>query len=138
MPPGAVVSVSNSSSGPITNGASSGVRSFGAGIARRADGWLPVHRPGTGPFDPAETITGPLADLRQLTEREGRDPASLGTVLRVYPVAGATVEDCVDTLRRAEQETETDHAFVDLQSIAENVDHALDLAHRILNGARQS
>jgi alkanesulfonate monooxygenase SsuD/methylene tetrahydromethanopterin reductase-like flavin-dependent oxidoreductase (luciferase family) len=107
-------------------------------IARRADGWLPVHRPGTGPFDPTATITAPLANLRQLTEQEGRDPASLGTVLRVYPVAGATVEECVDTLRRAEQETETDHAFVDLQSVAENADHALDLAHRILNGTRQN
>jgi probable F420-dependent oxidoreductase len=107
-------------------------------IARRADGWLPVHRPGTGPFDPEKTVTNPLAHLRRLAEEEGRDPASLGTVLRVYPVAGATVEDCVDPLRRAEQETETGHAFVDLQSVAENVDHALSLAHRIVDGARPS
>jgi len=107
-------------------------------IARRAAGWLPVHRPGAGPFNPEKRITAPLAGLRQLAEREGRDPDSLGTVLRVYPVAGATVEDCADTLRRAERETRTDHAFVDLQCIAENVDHALDLAHRILDGARQN
>lgn len=106
-------------------------------IARRADGWLPVHRPGIGVFDPAKTITAPLARLRQLAEAEGRDPKLLGTVLRVYPAAGGTVEDCVDVLRRAERETETDHAFVDLQCVAENVDHALDLAHRILDGARR-
>jgi probable F420-dependent oxidoreductase len=105
-------------------------------IARRADGWLPVHRPGSRPFDPEKTIAAPLSRLRQLTEDEGRDAKSLGTVLRVYPVAGASVDECVDTLRRAEHETETDHAFVDLQSIAENVDHALELADRILDGAR--
>lgn len=107
-------------------------------IARRADGWLPVLRPGSRPFDPERTVTAPLARLRRLTEEEGRDPKGLGTVLRVYPVTGASVEECVDTLRRAEQETETDHAFVDLQSIAENIDHALDLAHRIHDGARRN
>lgn len=107
-------------------------------IARRADGWLPVHRPGTRPFDPDKTITNPLTHLRRLAAEEGRDPKTLGTVLRVYPVAGATVEDCADTLRRAEQETETNHAFVDLQSVAENVDHALSLAHHILDGARRN
>jgi probable F420-dependent oxidoreductase len=107
-------------------------------IARRAAGWLPVHRPGTGPFDPEKTVTAPLARLRQLAAEEGRDGNSLGTVLRVYPVAGSTVEECVDALRRAERDTETDHAFVDLQCIAENVDQALDLAHRILDGARRN
>jgi probable F420-dependent oxidoreductase len=105
-------------------------------IARRADGWLPVHRPGTSPFDPETTITAPLARLRRLAEEEGRDPKNLGTVLRVYPVADGTVEECADTLRRAEHDTETGHAFVDLQCIADNIDHALDLAHRILDGAR--
>lgn len=107
-------------------------------IARRADGWLPVHRPGTRPFDPEKTITAPLARLRLLAEENGRDPKSLATVLRVYPVAAATVEECADTMRRAEQDTETDHAFVDLQSVAENIDHARDLAHRILDGARRN
>ncbi len=59
-------------------------------------------------------------------------------MLRVYPEAGATVADCVDTLRLAERETETDHAFVDLQGIAENVDHAVALADDILAGARRA
>ncbi|HEV7650431.1 MAG TPA: LLM class flavin-dependent oxidoreductase [Actinophytocola sp.] len=62
-------------------------------IARRADGWLPVYRPGTSPFDPEKTITAPLARLRHLAEEEGRDPKNLGTVLRVYPVADGTVEE---------------------------------------------
>jgi probable F420-dependent oxidoreductase len=106
-------------------------------IARRAAGWLPVHRPGTGPFDPAETITAPLGRLRKLAAADGRDPGSLRTVLRVYPVAEAAIEDSVDALRRAEADTETDHAFVDLQCIADNVDHALDLARTILDGVRR-
>jgi probable F420-dependent oxidoreductase len=107
-------------------------------IARRADGWLPVHRPGAGTFDPEKTITTPLSRLRQLATEEGRDPKSLETVLRVYPVAGGTAEECAETLRRAENDTETEHAFVDLQCVAENVDHALDLAHRILEKARRN
>lgn len=82
-------------------------------IARRADGWLPVHRPGTRPFDPEKTVIAPLARLRQLPAQEGRDQNSLGTVLRVYPVAGASIEECAEVLRRAEQDTETEHAFVD-------------------------
>ena len=104
-------------------------------IARRADGWLPVCRPGTRPFDPDAMITRPLAHLRRLAEEEGRDPSTLGTVLRLNPVAGATVEDCVETLRRA-GDSEVDHAFVDLHYIAGSVDHALDLARRILDLAR--
>jgi alkanesulfonate monooxygenase SsuD/methylene tetrahydromethanopterin reductase-like flavin-dependent oxidoreductase (luciferase family) len=106
-------------------------------IARRADGWLPVHRPGTRPFDPDKAITAPLAALRGLAVENGRDPNELRTVLRVYPVEGVGVDECAETLRLAEQDTEVDHAFVDLQCIAENVDHALELAERILDGARR-
>lgn len=102
-------------------------------IARRADGWLPVHRPGTVPFDAEKAITAPLARLRTMMAEEGRDPQSLGTVLRVYPTEEATAEDCVETLRQAAG-TEADHAFVDLQCIAKNVDHAIELAQRIRDG----
>jgi len=106
-------------------------------VARRADGWLPVHRPGTGEFNPDASITGPLNHIRQLAEAEGRDPASIGTILRVYPVEGVTAEECGDVLARAGREAGTEHAFVDLQCLAESVDHALELAERILARARR-
>lgn len=106
-------------------------------VARRANGWLPVYRPGTRAFDPEATISTPLAHIRRLAEEEGRDPTRIGTVLRVYPVAGASAEDCAAAIVRAEREAGTDHAFVDLQCIAQSVDHALELADRILQHARR-
>jgi probable F420-dependent oxidoreductase len=106
-------------------------------VARRGAGWLPVYRPGTGEFDPAASITTPLNHIRQLAEAEGRDPASIGTILRVYPVEDVTAEECGDALVRAEREAGTEHAFVDLQCLAESVDHALELAERILARARR-
>jgi probable F420-dependent oxidoreductase len=106
-------------------------------VARRAAGWLPVHRPGAGEFDPAASITTPLNHIRQLAEAEGRDPATIGSVLRVYPVEGVSADECADVLVRAEQEAGTEHAFVDLQCLAESVDHALELSERILTRARR-
>ena len=106
-------------------------------VARRADGWLPVYRPGTREFDPEATIAAPLARIRKLAAAQGRDPASIGTVLRVYPVAGVSARECATALVRAEREAGTDHAFVDLQCLAESVDHALELAGRILEHARR-
>lgn len=58
-------------------------------------------------------------------------------MLRVYPVEGASPEECADALVRAEREAGTDHAFVDLQCLAESVDHALEVAGRILDHARR-
>jgi probable F420-dependent oxidoreductase len=105
-------------------------------VARRADGWLPVHRPGAGAFDPAASVTAPLTHIRELAEEAGRKPGDIGAVLRVYPTEDATVEETADTLVRAEQEAGIDNAFVDLMNLAESIDHAAELAERILDRAR--
>lgn len=106
-------------------------------VARRADGWLPVVRFGDGPFDPDAAITAPLDHIRQMAAQAGRDPASIGTILRVNPTENATVEQTADTLVQAEREADTDNAFVDLMALADNVNHAIELAERILDRARR-
>lgn len=106
-------------------------------VARRADGWLPIWRPGAGRFDPGAVITKPLNDIRQMAERDGRDPAEIDSILRVYPTEEATVEETADALVRAEREAGADNAFVDLMFLAENVDHAEEIAERILVRARR-
>jgi probable F420-dependent oxidoreductase len=106
-------------------------------VARRADGWLPVHRPGAGrEFDPEAFITTPLNRIRRLAEEQGRDPQEIGTVLRVYPTEKGTIEQTADTLLRAEQEAGVDTAFVDLLALADSVDHMRELAERVLDRVR--
>ncbi|KAK1182319.1 TIGR03619 family F420-dependent LLM class oxidoreductase [Streptomyces sp. NBS 14/10] len=103
-------------------------------VARRADGWLPIVVPPV-PFDAQAAVIGPMATIREAAEREGRDPAAFDAILRVNPSSGATVRDITTVLARAEAEAGVDHAFVDLIYLAKDVDQALDLAQRILNGA---
>jgi probable F420-dependent oxidoreductase len=106
-------------------------------VARRADGWLPVYRPGAGrEFDPGAFITTPLNRIRRLAEEYGRDPGEIGTVLRVYPTEKGTVEQTADALLRAEQEAGVDTAFVDLFALAESVEHTRELAERVLDRVR--
>ncbi|TDC20661.1 TIGR03619 family F420-dependent LLM class oxidoreductase [Streptomyces sp. 8K308] len=105
-------------------------------VARRGDGLLAVAA-GTD-VDLAAVVVEPLRLIRRMAETEGRDPASIGVVLRVNPTAGQTPDDVADVIRRARDEADVDHAFVDLVYQAERgVDHALDLAHRTLELARR-
>ncbi|MFD8379631.1 TIGR03619 family F420-dependent LLM class oxidoreductase [Streptomyces sp. NPDC059679] len=103
-------------------------------VARRADGWLPIVVP-PAPFDAQAAVIGPMTTIREAAEREGRDPAALDAILRVNPSSEATVRDITTVLARAEAEAGVDHAFVDLIYLAKDVDQALDLAQRILEGA---
>jgi probable F420-dependent oxidoreductase len=103
--------------------------------ALRADGWLPVHRPGAQDFD-ASAINIPMAEVKRIAAEEGRDPSQLGMILRVYPTADGSVEDVAESIVRAEQETEVDHCFVDLMNTAKDVDQALDVVNRVLELVR--
>ncbi|WP_328582249.1 TIGR03619 family F420-dependent LLM class oxidoreductase [Streptomyces sp. NBC_00370] len=106
--------------------------------ARRADGWLPVVRPGSAAgwaFDAAQ-INVPADEVRRLAAEEGRDPAGLGLILRVYPTEEATVEQVAEAIAGAERETAVDHAFVDLMEIATDIDQALDIVGRVLELSR--
>lgn len=104
-------------------------------VARRADGWLPVHVPGRGEFDP-DSINAPMETIRGLAEQVGRDPAELGMVLRLYPTPAASLDQVVDSIVRAGRETDVDHVFVEMMNIAEDVDQALDQAQSVLAAVR--
>jgi probable F420-dependent oxidoreductase len=103
-------------------------------VALRGDGWLPAWR--MGEFQPTAAVTGPLGRIREMAEQNGRDPASIATILRVYPVENGTVAEIVDTLQRAGQEAGVTDALVDLVAIARSTGHALELAEEILGKAR--
>jgi probable F420-dependent oxidoreductase len=107
-------------------------------LARRGDGLLPVAMPYPGiKFDPSAVISRPLEQVRRMAEEEGRDPASIGAVLRISPSAESTLEDVVDIIQRTQDETDVDHVFVDFVYQADGgVDHALELVQRTLKLAR--
>ncbi|WP_432198183.1 TIGR03619 family F420-dependent LLM class oxidoreductase [Streptomyces sp. bgisy027] len=104
-------------------------------VAQRADGWLPVHVPGAGQFDPT-SVNEPMRSIRARAKEFGRDPAALRMVLRVYPASGASLDQVVDTIMRAGRDTDVDHAFVDMMNIAASVDDSLDKVERILKAVR--
>ncbi|MFD8282860.1 TIGR03619 family F420-dependent LLM class oxidoreductase [Streptomyces solisilvae] len=108
--------------------------------ARRADGWLPVAIVPAAPGDPdpIAALAGQLAGVREAVEREGRDPAAFGAILRINPNADASVDDIATALVRAEREAGVQHAFVDLIYLGKNTDQALDLVQRVLERARAS
>ncbi|MFI6346402.1 TIGR03619 family F420-dependent LLM class oxidoreductase [Streptomyces sp. NPDC050560] len=102
-----------------------------ARVARRADGWLPVARPGGAPFDP-ESVNGPLAAIHRVAREAGRDPADIDVVLRLNPTAGTGPEDTARTLTAADAGTPVTHAFVDLMYVAGTVDESLAYAAEVL------
>lgn len=104
-------------------------------VARRAAGWLPVVRPGAGPFD-AAAINDRAAEVRRLAAEHGRDPDELRMILRVNPAGSDAIGPVVDVITRAGRETDVDHAFVDLMYVAHDVDHALELVETILRATR--
>lgn len=105
--------------------------------ARRADGWLPVVRPGSQrwEFSPA-AVNGPVSEVRRLAAEEGRDPSRLGIILRVYPTEEASIEQVAAAIAGAERETTVDHAFVDVMEIAKDIDQALEVVGRVLELSR--
>ncbi|MFE2493054.1 hypothetical protein ACFXKS_38415 [Streptomyces scopuliridis] len=104
-------------------------------VARRADGRLPVVQPGAAVFDPG-AINVPMAEVRRLAAEEGRDPSRLGMIPRVYPTAAGTAENNVEALVRSEQQAGVEHAFVELMNVARDIDHSLEIVHRVLDLAR--
>ncbi|MGF1344210.1 TIGR03619 family F420-dependent LLM class oxidoreductase [Streptomyces flavovirens] len=103
--------------------------------ARRADGWLPVVRPGSEPFAP-DSVNVPMAEVRRLASEAGRDPSELGLILRVYPTPETTLDEVVGTIRDAGRETDVAHCFVELMNVAHDVDHALEWVRKVLGTAR--
>lgn len=102
-------------------------------VARRADGWLPaVVLPGMTDLDAA--VNQPLAAIRAMAAEEGRDPATLDMILRIYPTVrtDSVVDDVAEMIKRVEGETEVRHVLVDLMYQADDVDSLLGLVEAIL------
>ncbi|MFI0422545.1 TIGR03619 family F420-dependent LLM class oxidoreductase [Spongiactinospora sp. 9N601] len=105
-------------------------------VAKRADGWLPVlPLTGPGPVDVAELITNPMRHIRELAAEEGRDPAEIGLILRIYPFPGGTVDDIVNAIHSVSTEPDVQHLIVDLMFMATSIDHYLEMAAEILRRA---
>ncbi|MBW0102915.1 TIGR03619 family F420-dependent LLM class oxidoreductase [Pseudonocardia sp. KRD291] len=102
-------------------------------IAERADGFLPVVVPGTPDLDAA--VNAPWQALRDAAGDAGRDPSSIGAALRVNPRAGDSVESIGETLHRVAEQTDVEHAFVDLMYLAGDADAALELVSAVLDAA---
>lgn len=102
-------------------------------IAERADGFLPVVAPGTPDLDAA--VNTPWQALRDAAGDAGRDPSSIGAALRVNPRAGDSVEAIGETLRRVAEQTDVEHAFVDLMYLAGDADAVLGLVSAVLDAA---
>jgi probable F420-dependent oxidoreductase len=101
-------------------------------VATRAAGWLPVGML-PGGFDPVG-IAGTLARLREQAASAGRrEPEA---ILRLNLQPSATPADVAAAIARAEGETGIGHVMVDFMYVAHDVDHALDLAARVLAAAR--
>lgn len=89
-------------------------------IATRADGFLPMVTTGVTDLDAA--ISKPWAELREEAVAAGRPADAIDAVLRVNPLPGSTAADVAETLRRVREQTDVQHAFVDLMYVA--FDHA--------------
>ena len=108
-------------------------------VARRADGWLPVVRPGSAGWQfPAAAVNGPAEQITDMMAQLGRDSEQLRLILRVYPTAQGTVDQVVDAIAGAQRQTRVEHAFVDLMEIANDVDHALEIVTQVLERARNA
>lgn len=103
-------------------------------IAERADGFLPVVRAGTADLDAA--VSTPWQALRAAAREAGRDPSSIGAVLRVNARPGDTVAQVGATLRRVAEQTDVPDAFVDLMYLAADPRTALDSVSAVLDSAR--
>jgi probable F420-dependent oxidoreductase len=106
-------------------------------VARRANGWIPVTRPGAVEFDP-ERLTAQLTHIRTLAAEHGRDPDTIDAILRVYPTEAASVDDLVSTIDRAGHDAGIDHVIVDLMTMASTVDEALGIIDPVLRRTSQA
>jgi probable F420-dependent oxidoreductase len=107
--------------------------------ARRADGWLPVVRPGSAGWEfSAASINVPAQRLEAIAVELKRDPAELDLILRVYPTAEGTVDQVAAAITGVQHHTRVEHAFVDLMEIAHDIDHALELVTQILERSRNA
>lgn len=96
-------------------------------VGRRGDGWLPVGRL---PSDDVDGQADRLVRLRETVDAAardaGRDPAAIGTALRVNVAAGTGAAEIADAVRRLADRTGVTDVFIDPLDVASGLDAALD------------
>jgi alkanesulfonate monooxygenase SsuD/methylene tetrahydromethanopterin reductase-like flavin-dependent oxidoreductase (luciferase family) len=97
-------------------------------VGRRADGWLPVGRLPSDDVDgQADRLLRLRAAIDAAATDAGRDPAAIGTALRINAAAGTGVGDIADATRRLADRTGFTDVFVDPMYLVPGLNAALDL-----------
>ncbi|MFI1916438.1 TIGR03619 family F420-dependent LLM class oxidoreductase [Nocardia sp. NPDC020380] len=104
-------------------------------IGRRGDGWLPVV-PVPGPPGWGKQLLKLRAIIDRAAEQAGRDPGTIGTVLRVNVAAGTDPARIDEAIESVHAETGYDDFFVDLMYITDTVDEMLETATGLLDRLR--
>jgi probable F420-dependent oxidoreductase len=103
-------------------------------IGRRADGWLPAGVI-SARFTP-DMVNQQRAVIQEAALAAGRGTEDLPAVLRVNVRAGTSIEQVVDGVETLAAGTGINAMFIDLMYLATDVDHALELAARLLHATR--
>ncbi|MDD7942591.1 LLM class flavin-dependent oxidoreductase [Actinomycetospora lutea] len=102
-------------------------------VGRRADGWLPVGRlPADDLEGQARALCRFRANVDAAATEAGRDPADVGTALRVDVAAGVDAAAIADGTRRLVDATGFTDVFVDPMYAAPGIDATLELVHEVL------
>ncbi|MEJ2864815.1 LLM class flavin-dependent oxidoreductase [Actinomycetospora flava] len=97
-------------------------------VGQRADGWLPVGRLPSIDLDrQANALLSFRATIDGAAKEAGRDPADVGTALRINVAAGVGAAEIADGTRRLVERTGFTDVFVDPMYAAPGVDASLDL-----------
>lgn len=105
-------------------------------VGRRADGWLPAVRLPGSSADVASWLLGCRATIDAAATAAGRDPAAVGTVLRVNVGATVPVGDVADALRGLVDATGFTDVFVDLMYRPGPPEQRLETFDRLLRAIR--
>lgn len=102
-------------------------------VGQRADGWLPVGRlPSADLGGQATTLLKFRANIDAAATEAGRDPAEVGTALRVNVAAGLDAAEIADGVRRLADATGFTDVFVDPMYAAPGIDAGLELVAEVL------
>ncbi|HET6504740.1 MAG TPA: TIGR03619 family F420-dependent LLM class oxidoreductase [Amycolatopsis sp.] len=99
-------------------------------VGERADGWLPAWS--VPEVFPAGRLAEAWSVIRRAAEEAGRDPDRLGMMLRVNVAAGTPVETVAEAVKKISATLPAAETFVDFTYLADTVEHATELAGRIL------
>jgi probable F420-dependent oxidoreductase len=101
-------------------------------VGRRADGWLPVVQIPGGVYVKAMTWQRKAIDAAATAA--GRDPACIGTTVRVNIAVGTNIGEVADTVRLLADHGYTD-VFVDLMYVTESVDAMLEWVQQLIDAS---